>query len=105
MNEIISEIESVVSHLLQAEYAGYSAGISELVNMMMQAFPTIISYYYNPDMSEYVSDATYWPEQLERIINTVNSGDEIAVADVLYNETYPNLLELRDILIRKGIIQ
>lgn len=103
MEVIIYKIRVVISHLLQAEYDEYADGISDLVNSMIQTFPTIISYYYNPLMSEYVSDATYWPGQLERIVNTVKSGDELAVADVLYNETYPNLLELKDILCQKGI--
>lgn len=103
LNELISKIETVISHLLQAEYDEYANAVSDLVNSMIQNFPIIIAYYYNPLMSEYAEDATYWPGQLERIVNTINSGDELAVCDVLYNETYPNLLELKDILCKKGI--
>lgn len=104
MDEIINNIEVVISHLLQAKYDEYSVEISQLINSMMQKFPMIISYYYDPLMNEYVSDATYWPGQLERIIKVVESGDEFAISDVLFNETRPNLMELKSILIEKGIL-
>lgn len=103
MDELISKIETAISNLLQSEYDEYAESISDLVNSMVQNFPTVIAYYYNPLMREYVSDAAYWPAQLERVVNTINSGDELAVCDVLYNETYPNLQELKSILSKKGI--
>lgn len=103
MDRIILQIESVISHLMKSEYDEYADGVSNLINSMIQIFPTIIACYYNPLMNEYVSDATYWPSQLERIMNAVKAEDELAVIDVLYNETYQNLIELKNILQQKGI--
>lgn len=104
MNQIIDKIEMTVSLLLKSELDAFDEQLSELVNMMMRDFPVIISYYYNPLMSEYASDASYWPAQLERILNVINSGDFFAISDVLFNETRPNLIELQSVLKEKGIL-
>ncbi len=104
MNKLISKIEYVVERLLLYEQTEYAKAAEELVNMMISEFPVIISYYAVPEMSDYAKDAEYWPGQLERVLNALNAGDDLATADILYCETRANLIELRDILKEKGLI-
>lgn len=104
MDELITKIEYTVSRILGYDQSGYAASAEELARLMMEEFPKIIMYYADPRMSEYAEDAKYWPAQLERIIGSFETGDDFATADILYNETRANLIELRDILTEKGMI-
>ena len=103
MNELIDKIEDVVLDILKAGIYSSENKLKLLVELMIETFPEVMAVYYNPLMAGHAQDAAYWPEQLERIIGTINSGDELAVMDVLYNETRPNLIELKGILEGKGI--
>ena len=104
MNELIKQIEDVVSELLSYNLETYAAKTQEMVDKMVAVFPVIISSYAEPKMEDVREDALYWPKQLERIINALESPDRFETVDVLYNETYPNLIELRDILIERGVM-
>ena len=104
MNELIDKIEESVSKLLKYDTEGFGESAQEAVNMMMALFPVIINCYNNPQMVDFREDAIYWPEQLERIIKTLENDDSLEIVDVLYNETYPNLVELRDMLVKRGIL-
>ena len=104
MNELIAKIEETVSVLLQYDMEQYAKLAQELVNMMMTMLPAIIDCYNNPLMSEVREDATYWPAQMQRIIDSLGGGDYFEVVDVLFNETRPNLMELRENLVQKGLL-
>ncbi len=104
MDEIITKIEDVVNKLIQYDNEGYAVAAAELANEMIEKLPGIVTYYADPKMSDHFEDAKYWPGQLERVINALNDGDDIATFDVLYNETRANLVELQGILKEKGII-
>ena len=104
MDEIITKIEDVVNKLIKYDNEGYAVAAAELANEMIEKLPGIITYYADPRMREHFEDAKYWPGQLERILNALNAGDDIATFDVLFNETRANLLELKGILEEKGIL-
>ncbi len=104
MDDLINRIEDVVIKLFQYDQNAYAIAAEDLVNQMIAGLPTIVLYYTDPRMTEHAGDATYWPAQIERIIKALGEGDDIATADVLYNETRANLIELRDILTEKGMI-
>ncbi len=101
---MIAKIEETVSALLQHDMENYPSLAQEMVNMMMTLLPAIIDCYNNPGMEQFREDATYWPGQMQRIIDSLGSGDYFEVTDVLYNETRPNLIELRDNLVKKGLL-
>lgn len=104
MNELIKQIEDVVSELIRYNMDIFAAKAQDMVDKMVAVFPVIISSYSDPQMEDVREDALYWPKQLERIINALESPDRFETVDVLYNETYPNLIELRDILIERGVM-
>lgn len=104
MNELIKQIEDVVSELIRYNMDIFAAKAQDMVDKMVTVFPVIISSYSDPQMEDVREDALYWPKQLERIINALESPDRFEIVDVLYNETYPNLIELRDILIERGVM-
>ena len=104
MDELIDKIEETISYLLQSESEKYENLARQLVEAMMAIFPAIIASYSDPRMSDLREDATYWPGQLERIITALEKGDMFEVTDVLYNETRPNLIEIRDTLKERGVI-
>ncbi len=104
MNELIEQIESTVSDLMRYDLESFAVKAQELVDKMIAVFPVIISIYSDPRMEDVREDALYWPGQLERIIKALESPDRFETLDVLYNETYPNLVELRGILTKRGIL-
>ena len=103
MDTLIEKIEETVYCLVRYDMENYAKNAQELADMMMTIFPVIIAKYSDPRMKEYAEEAKYWPAQLERILNAFDAGDDFATMDVLYNETRPNLIELKEILGRKGI--
>ncbi len=104
MDELIAKIEETVRNLLGYDMEGYASCAQDLSDMMMAVFPVIISTYADPRMSDVAEDAKYWPGQLERILKAFEDGDDFATADILYNETRANLIELKGMLKDKGII-
>ena len=104
MNELILLIEETVSALLRYDMDVYAQKAQRIVDDMMALLPSIINCYSDPKMSDVREDALYWPGQMERIIKALESHDRFEAVDVLYNETYPNLTELRDMLAERGII-
>ena len=104
MDELILKIDDVVGKLIGYDQEGYAVAMDDLANSLISALPTIVSYYTDPRMEEYREDALYWPQQYERIFNATKAGDDLAVADILYNETRANLEELAGILKEKGMI-
>ena len=104
MDELITKIEETVSALLKYDMEKYSTTAQELVNLMMTILPAIIDCYNDPAMSDIREDATYWPGQMQRIIDSLGTGDCFEVTDVLYNETRPNLIELKGYLVQRGLL-
>lgn len=104
MNELIIQIENAVSELMRYDSDNYAAHAQELVDSMVAVLPSIISVYSREQMEDVREDAMYWPGQLERMIGALESPDRFETVDVLYNETYPNLIELRDMLVKRGLL-
>ena len=104
MDELIKRIEEAVSDLMQYDMEKFTAKAQELAGIMMAVFPVIINSYNDPRMEDVRQDAVYWPGQLEKILKVLEKGDWFEVADTLYNETRPNLIELRDMLTARGIL-
>lgn len=104
MDVIIAKIEDVVSKLLIYDTEKYAVAAQDLANSLAESFSKIVTYYADPRMSDHFEDAKYWPGQLERIMNALSTGDDLATADILYNETRANLIELKDILEERGIL-
>ncbi len=104
MDELLLQIEETVSALMRYDMKEYASQAQKTVDDMMALLPAIINCYSDPKMSDVREDALYWPGQMERIINALENHDRFEAVDVLYNETYPNLIELRDMLKDRGII-
>ena len=104
MNDLISLIEEVISALMRYDMEGYAQKAQEFVDDMMAQLPLIINSYSDPKMADVREDALYWPGQMERIINALESHDRYEAVDVLYNETYPNLMELKGMLEERGLL-
>lgn len=103
MNELIGKIEETVAALFLYNMEKYAPLAQELAGMLMNMLPGIIECYSRPGMEDVRGDAAYWPGQLQRIIDALGGGDFFEVTDVLYNETRPNLIELRDMLEKRGV--
>lgn len=104
MDDMIALIEEVADALLRYDMDKYGTKAQELVSVLMKMLPAVIDCYNDPKMADVREDATYWPGQLQRIIDALEKGDYFEVTDVLYNETRPNLIELRDMLKNRGLL-
>lgn len=104
MNELIKQIEEMISELMNYDMSNYAAHAQDFVNSFIELLPAIINCYNDPKMSDFRQDALYWPGQMERIIRALESHDRFEAVDVLYNETYPNLEELKGMLLERGIL-
>jgi hypothetical protein len=103
MNELILLIEETVSALMRYDMEVYAHNAQKVVDDMMALLPEMIMYYSDPKMTDVREDALYWPGQMERMIRALENHDRFEAVDVLYNETYPNLMELKDMLEERGI--
>ena len=103
MDELISQIEETVDAIFKYDTKNYAELAQKFVNTMLKMLPAIIDCYNFPCMADVRADATYWPGQMQRIIDVLETGDFFEVSDVLYNETRPNLLELKETLKSKGL--
>ena len=104
MNELILLIEETISAIMRYDMEVYAQKAQKVVDDMIALLPLIINCYSDPKMSDVREDALYWPGQMERIIKAFESHDRFEAVDVLYNETYPNLVELKDMLQERGIL-
>lgn len=104
MNELIIQIKETISALIKYDMEIYAQQAQKLVDDMMALLPTIINCYSDPKMSDVREDALYWPGQMDRIIKALESHDRFEAVDVLYNETYPNLIELKNMLKERGLL-
>lgn len=103
MDELLIQITKTVSSLMRYDMVEYAQNAQEVVDSMMANLPFIINCYSNPKMEDVREDALYWPTQMERIIKALESYDRYEAVDVLYNETYPNLMELKGMLEERGV--
>lgn len=103
MSELVSIIEKVITSLMRYDMDSYAQEAQTFVDNMVATLPAIIECYSKPEMSDVKEDALYWPGQLERIINALESHDRFEAIDVLLNETTPNLIELIDMLKERGL--
>ncbi len=104
MDELILLIKETVSDLMRYDMEAYAQNAQRVVDEMMALLPAIINCYSDPKMTDVREDALYWPGQMERIIRALESHDRFEAVDVLYNETYPNLTELKDMLTERGVL-
>lgn len=104
MDELMFLIEETCRKLLAGKDNEFRECFEKTLREMMAIFPKLIVAYSNPTMSDMAQDAVYWPQQLERIIQTADSQDKIALFDVLYSETYMNLIEVNGIMNERKVL-
>lgn len=90
--------------ILQGSENSARALLPSLTELMSSIFPKIINSYDKPQLERYREDKEYWLGQLKRIMDVLSKDDMMAQMDVLYFETYKNLLEYQRILQEEGII-
>ncbi len=92
IQELIDLLEEMTVQLMRNDVDGFDANIPELSSLLEICIPQIIITYSDPSLKELASDATYWSEQLGRIIEALNQKDKFVRMDALYQETRTNLL-------------
>lgn len=72
--------------------------LREVTVLMMEIFPDMIMVYEKPEFEEVKDDAEYWVNQLGRITEAIDSGDDFRLIDVLHFETAENLKIFADMV-------
>ena len=98
LQELIDLLEKMTGQLMMNQMDDFKDTIPELSRLMEMSFPTIIMSYSDETLKDVAEDATYWSEQLGRIIETLNMDDKFARIDVLYQETRTNLISFLDMI-------
>ena len=62
-----------------------------LVEGISEILPQIVASYQQEKLAEVREDQQYWMNQLQRILDALESEDYFLQIDVLYNETLVNL--------------
>lgn len=104
MNELIKYIESMSFKLIEGDKATFAEMTKTLNVLLWTVFPKIIIAYSYPELGDYSSDATLWPAQLQKILESLASNDTFRIVDTLYFETRTMLLEFEKILYEKNIV-
>ena len=92
IKELIDLLEEMTGELMLNDMDGFQDHIAALSALLEICFPQIILSYSDPLLSEVAQDATYWSEQLGRLIDALNGKDKFVKIDVLYQETRANLI-------------
>lgn len=84
--------------LMKNDMSAYNDSIQDFSLLLNEIFPKIIMSYSTPELKDYAEDATYWTEQLMRIVETLADTDRFKILDVLYYETRGNLINYRNLI-------
>ncbi len=98
LGDMIDLLEAMTQALMLNAMDEYQERIPLLSSLMEVCFPAIIMAYSDPMLKEVADDATYWSDQLGRIIEALNNDDKFAKIDVLYQETRANLVAFSEMI-------
>lgn len=101
--KLIDLINDTCICLVSGDLTTFAEKGTLVINSCFSVFPKIIAAYSDERMVDLSEDATYWPAQLERIMNTLNNNDLFASFDVLYNETRANLIYIKEEYEQRGV--
>lgn len=105
LDNLIHKLEQFTELIWKSDFKGFIDNSNELLSILFQDIPIIISLYSNDSMSDLSDDALYWPTQVEKIVKLINNkNDFLAIADSLYFELRANIIELKKILLEREII-
>lgn len=91
-NKLIEQIEEEVKLLLVLPIEEAQGRISVIATNLLNLFPEMLKIYQKLEINHRTYDITYWPKQLERIIQTNEKQDIFSLIDILYFETRESLL-------------
>ncbi len=103
LNKVIEELREISKAIAEENHIVLVDLENTIMAELIELFPRIIATYSDERLADVSADALYWPGQLERIISTSESMDSFALYDVLYNETYMNLLEYQSMICERNI--
>lgn len=103
MSNILDVLEQATIDILEVNIESFSDNINLAINEMMKLLPGIIQSYSLDNMQDVASDATYWPQQVEKILGLVKQDDRLAIADALYCELRANLVEYKQMCFERNV--
>ncbi len=98
LQELADLLEEMTGYMMLNAMDDYQEKIPTLSALLETCFPKIIISYSEPALSEVASDATYWSEQLGRLVEVLNKDDKFARIDALYHESRTNLIAYLDMI-------
>lgn len=102
---LIQKLEQYSMMIWKNDLKGFMDSSYDVLSLLMQDIPILISVYSYDAMIDLSEEAMYWPSQIGKIIKQIeNKNDFLAIADSLYFELRANIIELRNILIERKII-
>ena len=107
MREKIAALLTLLQKYAEAIMCDNQTGLTELrepvSNALSDAFPVIITAYGDAAMVDLADQVTYWVDQLRRITSALASADSLQQLDVLYFETWGNLIEFMNMIDERGV--
>lgn len=95
---LINLLNTIAIGVIEGDYHTYDQNLGDFAQMMMVTFPRIIEAYSLPEFSNIAADATYWSNQLERILTVLQQRDQFLFVDVVYFETRQNLIHFSEMI-------
>lgn len=96
-------IKQYVGYFLCYQEEDYMKLIQPLLGTLEETLTAVVGIYEDSQMTDHKEDQGYWPDQLTRIVEALQSRDRFRIIDSLQNELCPNLNELRGLLVIRGI--
>ena len=100
---LLNLIDEACEYLVQGDMRKYSYKAQQILDSCFVEFPKIIVAYSDAKMADIADEATYWPSQLERIINAINDNDRFKIFDILRCETRENLSYIMNEMLNRGV--
>lgn len=110
MGRVYDDIESMkkiidrfVPYLVVYDKVMVGRNLAVLTKGLSEVLPEVIAIYDDERMQEYKEDQAYWPAQLQRILDALESEDFFLSYDALVHELKANLSEVQKLILEKGI--
>ena len=103
MHELMELLRTTVKDIVIANKKDYLENIEIIEANLLVKLPTIISYYFDPQMQSFAMEAPKWTKRYEKLMRSIEGKDLFQIIDVMYYDLYVNLELLSNRLDERGI--
>lgn len=91
VDELIQSLNNYKTLILMCQTEKVEMYFEEIATILTDVVPKVIESYDRKELENVREDKEYWLSQLDRIVDALNSDDDLFKIDVLFYETAENM--------------